>query len=315
MYRSKTCSELDVGLPTRQPIEKYLPLHTQENALGIVRMIWKVNGKELDLSMRSAVMGILNVTPDSFSDGGRFDEVELALGHAGTMISQGARIIDIGGESTRPGSQEISETLEISRTIPVIERLRTEWDGLISIDTKKSGVAFAAIQAGADMVNDVSGLTADLGMLPVCAGSDCGIVVMHMQGRPENMQLKPSYQDVVREVRAFFEERLETLTGAGIEAERIVFDPGIGFGKTLEHNLILLRHLDELAPGGRPLLLGASRKSMFAACCDAAKPEQRDAATIAMTALARQQGVMLHRVHEVKGNLDALRITEAMLNG
>lgn len=276
-------------------------------------MIWKVNGQAIDLSRRAQVMGILNVTPDSFSDGGCFDQVEYAMRHAREMIGQGALIIDVGGESTRPGAAEVSEAEEMQRTIPVIERLRQEWNGLISIDTKKAGVAAAAIAAGADIVNDVSGLTADPKMISVCAKSDCGLVVMHMQGTPETMQKNPTYREVVSEIRAYFEERLATLTAAGIDSERICFDPGIGFGKTLEHNLTLLKHLDQLAPSGQPLLLGISRKSLFAKICNAEQPSDRDAATAAATALARQQGVMLHRVHDVKGNLDAIRYCEEMM--
>ncbi|MEY3394273.1 MAG: dihydropteroate synthase [Verrucomicrobiota bacterium] len=276
-------------------------------------MIWKANGKDIDLTGRAEVMGILNVTPDSFSDGGKYDVLERAIGHARQMISDGALIIDIGGESTRPGSSEVSEEEEIRRTVPVISRLRAEWNGLISIDTKKAEVAKAAIAAGADVVNDVSGLTADVMMLEVCARTSCGIVVMHMQGSPETMQLHPSYHDVVGEIRLFFEERLETLVNAGIAPERICVDPGIGFGKTSEHNLELLRSLDRISPGDRPLLLGVSRKSLFSSLCDAEHPWERDVATAAMSALARQQGVMLHRVHDVKGNLAALRVAEALL--
>ncbi len=275
-------------------------------------MIWRANGKEIDLSRRAAVMGILNVTPDSFSDGGKYDGLERAMEHARLMISEGAAIIDIGGESTRPGSREVSPDDEMARTLPVIERLRAEWDGVISIDTKKAAVAAAALGAGADVVNDVSGLTADPEMLAVCADSGCGIVVMHMQGNPESMQIAPNYDDVVGEIRGFFKERLETLKSAGISAERICLDPGIGFGKTLEHNLELLRLLDRIAPCDRPLLLGVSRKSLFSKLCGAELPEERDVATAAMSALARQLGVMLHRVHDVRGNLAALKVAEAM---
>jgi dihydropteroate synthase len=289
-----------------------LLLHSRDDPLACARMIWKVNEQVIDLSCRAQVMGILNVTPDSFSDGGCFDQVEKAMAHACEMIAQGVLIIDIGGESTRPGAAEVSESEEMQRTIPVIERLRQEWDGLISIDTKKAGVAAAAICAGANIVNDVSGLTVDPQMISVCAKSDCGLVVMHMQGTPETMQANPSYQNVVDEIRAFFEERLTTLTAAGIIKERICFDPGIGFGKTLEHNLMLLKSLDQLSPAGRPLLLGVSRKSFFSKLCDAHQPTDRDAATAAATALARQQGVMLHRVHDVKGNLAALRVCEGV---
>jgi len=293
--------------------EEFLLLQSSGDSLAFARMIWKVNGKAVDLSRRAQVMGILNVTPDSFSDGGCFDDIEKAMVQAREMIQQGAWMIDIGGESTRPGAAEVSEVEELERTIPVIELLRREWDGLISIDTKKAGVAEAALRAGADIVNDVSGLTADPEMISVCAKSDCGLVVMHMQGMPETMQENPTYHEVVSEIRAFFEERLATLTAAGIARERICFDPGIGFGKTLEHNLTLLRHLDQLAPDGQPLLLGLSRKSFLAKLCDAQLPAERDKATAAMTALARQQGVMLHRVHDVKGNLDALRVCEGLL--
>jgi dihydropteroate synthase len=310
MYRSKTCWENGRVLEKR---EEFLLLHSSGDSLAFVRMIWKANGKAVDLSRRAQVMGILNVTPDSFSDGGCFDNVQKAMDHAREMIQQGALILDIGGESTRPGAAEVAESEELQRTIPVIERLRSEWDGLISIDTKKARVAEAALRAGADMVNDVSGLTADPEMISVCAKSDCGVVVMHMQGMPKTMQENPIYHEVVSEIRAFFEERLATLTTAGIARERICFDPGIGFGKTLEHNLTLLKHLDQLAPDGQPLLLGVSRKSFFAKLCDAQQPTDRDAATAAATGLARQQGVMLHRVHDVKGNLAALRVCERMM--
>ncbi len=288
-------------------------LHSSCDSLACARMIWKVNGKVVDLSRRAQVMGILNVTPDSFSDGGCFDDIEKAMVQAREMIQQGAWMIDIGGESTRPGAAEVSEVEELKRTIPVIELLKREWDGLISIDTKKAGVAEAAILAGVDIVNDVSGLTADPEMISVCAKSDCGLVVMHMQGSPETMQKNPTYHEVVSEIRAFFEERLATLIAAGIHKERICFDPGIGFGKTLDHNLTLLKHLDQLAPDGQPLLLGVSRKSFFARLIDAPQPTDRDSATAAVTALARQQGIMLHRVHDVKGNLDALRVCEGMM--
>ncbi len=277
-------------------------------------MIWKTNRRNLDLSAQAQVMGILNVTPDSFSDGGKFDARDKAMAHARLMLAEGAAIIDIGGESTRPGALPVSADEEIRRTIPVIRALRAEWDGLISIDTTKSAVACEALAAGADIVNDVSGLTADPEMVSACANSECGIVVMHMQGTPTDMQDNPDYADVVAEVAAFFSERLETLTSAGIAPARICFDPGIGFGKTLAHNLALLRHLDQLAPPGHPLLLGVSRKSFIGKLTGTGHPADRDAATIAITTQARLKNIMLHRVHDVKGNLAALRATEGMLN-
>ena len=276
-------------------------------------MIWKIQGRNLDLTRHAQLMGILNITPDSFSDGGCFSTLETALTHARKMIAEGAAIIDIGGESTRPGALPVETDEEIRRTIPVIRALRAEWDGLISIDTMKAAVAQAALEAGADIVNDVSGLTADPEMATVCAGSECGIVIMHMLGTPVDMQQNPAYVDVVAELREYFRDRLDILETCGISPTRLCFDPGIGFGKTLEHNLTLLRHLDELAPPGFPLLLGVSRKSLIAKLTGADLPADRDAASYVITALARMKGVMLHRVHEVKGNLTALRTAEGLM--
>ena len=258
-------------------------------------------------------MGILNVTPDSFSDGGRFRAREAALAQAHRMIAEGAAIIDIGGESTRPGAEAVDYKEEIKRTRPVIEALRAEWDGWISIDTTKAAVAEAALKAGADIVNDVSGLRGDPEMPALCAESGCAVCVMHMQGSPRTMQQSPTYEDVVAEVRDFFAERLKTLTAAGIDPASLCFDPGIGFGKTLEHNLALLRSLDSLPPGAHPLLLGISRKSFIGKLLGDDAIELRDWPTVALTAKAREQGVMLHRVHEVQPNLQALRMIEAIV--
>ena len=276
-------------------------------------MIWTTRRDALDLTRRARVMGILNVTPDSFSDGGAHCGVETALAHARRMISEGAELIDIGGESTRPGAEAVPEAVEIGRTVPVIRALRNEWDGLISIDTSKAAVARAAITAGADIVNDVSGLLADPEMVEVCAAGGVGVVVMHMQGCPRTMQESPHYGDVVAEVRAFFEERLATLRAAGIPAEAVCFDPGIGFGKNLEHNLTLLRALDEISAAGRPLLLGVSRKSFIGRVLGTGDLESREWPTVAITAAAREKGVMLHRVHSVRPNVEALRMMEAIL--
>lgn len=260
-------------------------------------------------------MGILNVTPDSFSDGGRHTGLSAALDHARRLITQGADIIDIGGESTRPGAQPVSADEETARTVPVIAALRNEWEGLISIDTMKSAVAAAALDAGADIVNDVSGLRADPAMPALCAATGCGVVVMHMRGEPRTMQLAPHYHDVLAEVRGFFHERLEKLTAAGIDATALCFDPGIGFGKTLAHNLALLRALDRLAPENRPLLLGVSRKSFIGKLLESEDLRLRDWPTVALTARAREQGVMLHRVHDVLPNMQALRMVEAIIGG
>ncbi|MEK7948911.1 dihydropteroate synthase [Luteolibacter soli] len=277
-------------------------------------MWWKTGRKRLDLSRRGRVMGILNVTPDSFSDGGTHAGVAAALGHARRMIAEGAEIIDIGGESTRPGAAEVLVAEEIGRTAPVIAALREEWEGVISIDTMKASVAAAALEAGADIVNDVSGLTGDPEMAPLCVKTGCGVVVMHMQGDPRTMQVAPHYDDVVAEVRAFFEERLAALIAAGLDPETICFDPGIGFGKTVEHNLALLRALPELGAGGRPVLLGVSRKSFIGRVLGSADLADRSWPTVAITAWAREAGVMIHRVHEVLPNVQALRMTEAILH-
>ncbi len=276
-------------------------------------MIWKTRRGSLDLSRRARVMGILNVTPDSFSDGGRHADPAAALEHARGLISQGADIIDIGGESTRPGAQPVSADEETARTVPVIAALRGEWDGLISIDTMKSAVAAAALDAGADIVNDVSGLRADPAMSALCAAAGCGVVVMHMKGEPRTMQIAPHYHDVVAEVCGFFHERLEALAASGIDEAAICYDPGIGFGKTLNHNLALLRALGGLAPENRPLLLGVSRKSFIGKLLGNDGFHQRDWPTVALTARAREQGVMLHRVHDVPPNVQALRMVEAIV--
>jgi dihydropteroate synthase len=276
-------------------------------------MIWKTRRIELDLTRRGQVMGILNVTPDSFSDGGLHRNIEAAMDHARRMIAEGAALIDIGGESTRPGAAPVSTSDEISRTVPVVEALRAEWDGLISIDTSKARVAEEAMAAGADIVNDVSGLRADPRMAEVCAASGCGVVVMHMQGEPRTMQIAPVYGDVVDEVRRFFDERMKSLSEAGIDPAAMCFDPGIGFGKSLEHNLALLRELADLAPADRPLLLGVSRKSFIAKILGEDDLALRDWPTVAITSQARERGVMLHRVHAVRANVEALRMTEAIL--
>ena len=276
-------------------------------------MIWRTRRETLDLSRRARVMGILNVTPDSFSDGGSHFGIEAAMIHAREMIAQGVDIIDVGGESTRPGSLPVPADEEIKRTAPVIRALRAEWDGLISIDTSKAAVAKAAIESGADIVNDVSGLRADPQMADLCATSRCGLVVMHMQGTPQNMQVSPHYNDVVQEVADFFKERMASLTARGIAPENICVDPGIGFGKTLDQNIALLRALNKIAPAGRPLLLGVSRKSCIAGMLESTDIKERDWPTVAITSWARQQGTMLHRVHEVRPNLQALRMTEAIM--
>jgi dihydropteroate synthase len=275
-------------------------------------MIWKTPRLTLDLSRQGLVMGILNVTPDSFSDGGLHASTATALTHARAMIAEGAAIIDVGGESTRPGAAEVAMDEEIQRVVPVIQALRHEWDGLISIDTWKPEVAEAALSAGADIVNDIQGLRAE-GMVDVCARHGCGVVIMHMQGTPRTMQLAPHYEDVVAEVTDFFRERLETALAAGIPHDAIVLDPGIGFGKSVEHNLSLIRAVPDFLRLGRPILMGVSRKSFIGKILDRSSVSERDAPTVALTSWTRESGAMIHRVHEVRSNFQALRMTEAIL--
>jgi len=275
-------------------------------------MIWKTKRQHLDLTRCGAIMGILNVTPDSFSDGGQFADAEAAVRLGLEMAVQGAVILDVGGESTRPGADPVPADVERARTVPVIRGLRENWDGLISIDTSKAEVAAAALEAGADIVNDVTGLLGDPEMEEVCLKAGCGVVIMHMQGKPRTMQIAPKYGDVVGEVRKFLQSRFDSLTGMGFNPECLCFDPGIGFGKMLEHNLALLKHLGELAPDGRPMLVGVSRKSFIAKVLSDDSMVAREWPTVAVTAFAREAGIRVFRVHSVKSNLEALRMTEAI---
>jgi dihydropteroate synthase len=230
------------------------------------------------------------------------------------MLDAGARIIDIGGESTRPGAESVPREEEESRVLPVIKALvAARPDALVSIDTSKAAVAEAACRAGAAIINDVTGLNGDAGMAEIVARTGAGIVIMHMQGTPRSMQRAPSYRDVVAEVRGFFEERFRAAVAAGIAPEAIVFDPGIGFGKTPDHNLALIRNLDRLVVANRPLLLGVSRKSFIGKIIGREEMADRIGPTAVVTAYARRLGVRLHRVHDVRINLDALRMVEVLM--
>lgn len=278
-------------------------------------MTWRIGSRTLDLTQSGLIMGIVNVTPDSFSDGGRFADPGRAVEHALAMVADGADILDIGGESTRPGAEPVDEAEELRRVLPVIRALRSQSQVLISIDTMKASVARAALDAGADIINDVTGLRGDAAMVRLAAERDCGLVAMHMIGDPQTMQTAPHYDDVVAEVRSYLEERLRILSTAGIAPERIALDPGFGFGKTLEHNLSLLRHLPQLAIGDRPLLIGVSRKSMIGKVLHSTDMADRHWPTIALTAYAREHGARILRVHDVKPNAQALRMIEAILGG
>ncbi len=276
-------------------------------------MIWKIRDREIDLSRRARVMGIINATPDSFSDGGSFLNPQAALAHGLQMVADGAEILDIGGESTRPGAQSVDADEEIRRVLPVIQALRRESHVLLSIDTSKAAVARAALDAGADIINDVTGLRGDSEMPPLAASSKAGIVIMHMQGEPRTMQLAPTYDDVVHEVGEFFRQSLERSVACGIDPMRIALDPGIGFGKTPEHNRRLLAELSSFLEFGRPLLVGASRKSFLGWLAGSSAMDDRFWPGVALTSLCRERGARILRVHDVKPHTEALRMTEAIL--
>jgi len=257
------------------------------------------------------LMGIVNVTPDSFSDGGRYIESERAIDHGLELEAEGATVLDIGGESTRPGADPVGEQEELRRVLPVIEGLRARGMGAqLSIDTSKAAVAVAAVKAGATLVNDVTAFRADPGMAEVVASSGVQCCLMHMLGSPRTMQRDPHYDDVVDEVRAFLEERMSAAIGAGVPEERILLDPGVGFGKTVEHNLELLRRLDELVAIGRPIVIGTSRKS-FLGRLTGRGVDDRLAGTIASNVLAFVRGAQVFRVHEVAPVRDALTVAAA----
>jgi dihydropteroate synthase len=256
---------------------------------------------------RPLIMGVLNVTPDSFSDGGKFLERGAALEHARRMLADGADLIDIGGESTRPGAATVSENEELERVKPLLEALQ---DAVICVDTRRPRVMREALAAGASMINDVQALRAP-GTLETVAASDCAICLMHMQGEPRTMQDNPRYDDVVAEVRAFLSGRVADCEQAGIARNRIAVDPGFGFGKTVAHNLALLRRLDEIAALGVPVLAGLSRKSTLGAVTGRAVTE-RVAASVAAALLAAQRGAKILRVHDVRETRDALALWEAV---
>ena len=261
------------------------------------------------------VVGILNVTPDSFSDGGNFLDPEAAAEHATIMLDEGAGVIDVGGESTRPGSDPVSQVEEIRRVVPVIERIiAARPEAVISVDTYRSATATAALNAGASLVNDVTALRGDPRMISVVTEAQCPVILMHMQGEPKNMQREPRYTDVVREVKDFLRSRTEHAVRSGAHAENIIVDPGIGFGKTLDHNLRLLRDLEAIVDLGFPVLVGASRKRFIGSITGVQEAEQRVFGTVATTVLAYEKGATLFRVHDVRPNSEALDVAEAVLH-
>ncbi len=267
-------------------------------------------GRLLDLT-RPRVMGILNLTPDSFSDGGRFFSVGAAVGRARCMVEEGADIIDLGGESTRPGASEVSAAEEIERVVPVIERLVPELPVPLSIDTSKPEVMAAAVAAGAGMINDVRALRLP-GALDTATAAGVPVCLMHMQGEPRTMQAAPAYADVVQDVALFLRARIEACVAAGIARGRLLVDPGFGFGKTLAHNMALMKRLDALAALGVPLLVGISRKSMIGTLLGGAPVESRLYGSLAAAVLAIERGARIVRVHDVAPTVEALRVAWAL---
>jgi|SRR5215211_785667 len=261
--------------------------------------------------MPHRIMGIVNVTPDSFSDGGLFLEPDRAIGHARRLADDGADILDVGGESTRPGARAVSADEELHRVAPVLEGI-ADWGVPISIDTSKVAVAEAALDAGAEIVNDVTALRVEPALAAACARRGCGVILMHMQGTPRTMQEDPTYGDVVEDVKAFLAQRIEFATAEGIAEEKIWIDPGIGFGKTVEHNLELLRRLGELRELGRPLVVGTSRKS-FIGKLTGRELSERLGGTVASNVLALRAGADVFRVHDVAEVRQALLVAETIL--
>ena len=257
------------------------------------------------------VMGILNVTPDSFSDGGSFFEEHAALKQARRLIDQGADIIDVGGESTRPYAEPVSTQDELNRVLPIIKAIRSFSDISISIDTSKAEVAAQSLSAGADIINDVSALRKDPDMLEVARQHKGEVIIMHMQGSPGTMQIDPQYQNVMVEVLTFFKERLEIFDAAGPNLQRIIIDPGIGFGKKLDHNLELLNNLERLSELGQPVLLGHSRKR-FLGDLTSIETDKRDAISAVVSALCLDKNVSIFRVHDVTATKQALQVAEAI---
>ncbi len=274
--------------------------------------IFNIRNKEFDFNKHVFIMGILNTTPDSFSDGGQFNDIGRALKHAEEMLKDGADIIDVGGESTRPGAEKVPQDVEIERTAPVIAAIRKEFkDAVISIDTYKSEVAKAAIENGADIINDISGLRFDENMPSLAAKYDVPVVAMHIKGTPKNMQKNPYYNNIIKELLAYFAERIKALNDAGVK--KIIIDPGIGFGKRLKDNLQIIKHLDAFTIFNLPILFGASRKSFIGAVLDE-PTDKRLVGTLAANMQGMQNGANILRVHDVKEHVEVVKMLEAIKN-
>jgi dihydropteroate synthase len=275
-------------------------------------MIWNTGRRTFDLAQRGVIMGVINVTPDSFSDGGNFTSFEAAVEHGLRLVDEGAEILDIGGESTRPGAAPVPAEEELRRVIPVIEGLAAKTTAALSIDTSKASVARAAVAAGAEIINDVTALRGDDDMAHVAAASGAAVVLMHMRGTPRTMQQDPQYDDVVTEVATHLAQRIDAACAAGIGSDRIAIDLGIGFGKTVEHNLQLIAGLGRFAALGYPVLLGVSRKSFLATAAQCQNVDDRDVPTAVLTAEGFRLGARIFRVHAARPNTQALRLAESL---
>ncbi len=271
--------------------------------------LFKFSGRELDLKT-TQVMGVLNVTPDSFSDGGQYSTLDAALAQVELMIEQGASIIDVGGESTRPGAQAVGVQEELDRVCPVAEKILKNFEVVLSIDTSTPEVMSESISLGAGLINDVRAFTRP-GAIEAISDSDVALCVMHMQGRPDTMQLQPQYESLVEEVEAYLDERINVLKNAGVDGRRIILDPGFGFGKTLPHNLALLASLERFKAMGYPVLVGVSRKSMFGELLGR-EVDQRLAGSLSAATLAAWLGAAILRVHDVAETVDAMRVVAAV---
>lgn len=274
---------------------------------------WLIGSQRWEMTGQTKLMGIVNVTPDSFSDGGQFGSVSSAVEHALRLVEEGADLLDIGGESTRPGAEPVSLDEELRRVVPVVRELARQTRTPISIDTSKAEVARQCLEAGAVIVNDISGLTFDADMPSVCREASCAVIVMHIQGTPQTMQADPHYDDVVAEVCQYFSRRLDDLEAAGIARERILLDPGIGFGKTAEHNLELLSHIATFHALDRPVLIGHSRKRFLKKLLGR-EVEERNAGTLGVSIALAAQGTDILRVHDVRATRDALLAWQTVLN-
>lgn len=274
-------------------------------------MIIKANNKSLNLS-RPHVMAILNVTPDSFSDGGKYHSIDLAMAQVEKMIAAGVSIIDVGGESTRPGAPEVSLEEELKRVIPVVQAIRKKYDVWISVDTSKAEVMRQSVAAGADLINDIRSLT-EPGAMEVAAEANLPVCIMHMKGEPKTMQQNPQYNDLMQEVEEFLTERISACESAGIARENIILDPGFGFGKTVEHNYHMLAHLEKFHKFGLPVLAGLSRKSMIFKVLDKPAAECTNASVVCAT-VAAMKGAQIIRVHDFEETLEAMKLVEMTLN-